>query len=77
MKYPDLREAWDFRPVPLAPEDTPKPLDRSKYIRPDGSEYQFDTSGKVFECTLVDGKSVVYPTMDSLRQAQAERKAIV
>ncbi len=46
----DLREVWDTRPEPLSPDDIPKPLNRGKYIRPDGSEYQFDACGKVFEC---------------------------
>ena len=65
VKY-DLAEAWDLRPEPLSKEDTPKLLNRGKYVRPDGSEYQFDAIGQVFECT--DGE--VYPTMALLKAAQ-------
>lgn len=72
VKY-NLSQGWNVRPEPLSPEDKPKPNNRGKYIRPDGSEYQFDVSGEVFECTLVDGKSLVYPTMADLKQAQEAR----
>lgn len=46
----DFEEAWDLRPEPLSLDDRPKLLNRGKYIRPDGSEYQFDVTGQVFEC---------------------------
>ena len=53
----DLDEAWDLRPELLDENDRPKPDNRGKYIRPDGSEYQIDVTGQVFE--LIDGE--VYP----------------
>lgn len=68
----DLHEAWYLRPEPLSPNDRPKPLNRGKYIRPDGSEYQFDCIGKVFECS--GPNSEVYPTWADLRAVQAKRK---
>jgi len=46
VKY-DLQEAWDLRPEPESPGDRPKPLNRGKYIRPDGSEYQIDAIGGI------------------------------
>ena len=51
----DFEEAWERRPEPLSPEDRPKPDNRGKYIRPDGSEYQFDAIGQVFECDRARG----------------------
>lgn len=73
VRWP-VAEAWSLRPEPLSFNDQPKPGSRGKYIRPDGSEYQFDACGKVFECTLVDGESLVYPTIADLRQAQKARR---
>jgi len=43
----DLQEAWDLRPEPESSEDRPKPLNRGKYIKPDGSEYQIDATGVI------------------------------
>jgi hypothetical protein len=55
--YSDIAEAnWPTRPEPLSPEDYPKPYNRGKYIRPDGSEYQFDATGQVHECENHDGE---------------------
>ena len=73
VRYEKLREPWGLRPEPLSSDDKPKPGNRGKYIRPDKTEYQFDAIGQVFECTFVDGKSLVYPTMADLRQAQQDR----
>ncbi len=63
--YAGLREAWQCRPEPLSPDDKPKPLNRGKYIRPDGSEYIFDACGKVFECVWDEAlqQAVVYKTL--------------
>jgi len=44
VKY-SQKEAWDTRPEPDSPTDLPKPLNRGKYIRQDGSEYQIDATG--------------------------------
>lgn len=45
----DLREAWDLRPKPNCPNDKPKPKNRGRYIRVDGSEYQIDAVGVAHE----------------------------
>lgn len=73
VRWP-VSEAWDTRPELLDFNDQPKPGNRGKYIRVDGSEYIFDACGKVFECTLIDGASLVYPTMADLKQAQRARR---
>ena len=71
VRYSGLHEAWDFRPEPLSPDDTPMALNRGKYIRPDGSEYIFDACGKVFECVWDESlqQTVVYKTLAEV-QAQ-------
>ncbi len=55
VKY-DIPEAWELRPEPLSPDDQPKPKNRGKYIRPDGTEYLFDACGKAHEakCEVFD-----------------------
>jgi len=73
----DLSERWSSRPEPLASDDRPKSLNRGKYIRPDGSEYQFDARGRPFDCTIVDGKSLIYPTAAAFGQGQLARRAEV
>ena len=47
VRWVDYQEAWDTRPEPLRRSDRPKPLNRGKYIRLDGSEYQIDAVGQV------------------------------
>lgn len=64
--YENFPEAWDLRPEPLDPSDVPVKFNRCRYTRPDGSQYIFDSCGKVFE--LTDGK--VYKTIADLREAQ-------
>lgn len=47
-----LHEAWDLRPQPDSPEDRPKPSNRGVYIRPDGTEYIIDATGRTHERDL-------------------------
>ncbi len=41
---------FGVRPAPLDLADVPKAGNRGKFVRPDGSEYQFDSQGNSFEC---------------------------
>ena len=49
VSYPGVAD-FETRPEPLDPADSPKPQNRGKYIRPDGTEYQSDSQGSPFEC---------------------------
>lgn len=52
------------RPEPLDLADYPHKGGRGRYTRPDGSEYQFDCCGKVFELT----NGLVYQTVADVRK---------
>ncbi len=64
------------RPAPLDCTDQPILRNRGRYIRKDGTAYQFDSRGKSFECKFAfterGGKChlAVYETAADVRQAQ-------
>ncbi len=62
---------FDTRPEPLDPTDTPKPGNRCKYTRADGSEYQFDCLGHVFGLT----SGSVYPTTEDVHACYLSKTA--
>ena len=43
------QDKFSTRPEPLNADDAPRPLDRGRYTRPDGTVYMFDSGGQVFE----------------------------
>jgi hypothetical protein len=50
----------------LNPDDIPRLANRGRYVRQDGSEYQYDVCGKAFEIDAETGH--VYPG-DSYKEA--------
>ena len=50
----NIAEPWDTRPEPLNSDDKPVVNNRGRYTRQDGTGYQFDCTGQVFN--LVNGK---------------------
>lgn len=66
---------FSTRPAPRDVTDTPKPKNRGKYVRADGSEYQFDFCGMVFECPHEafddqDRRRTEVYTMQELKKSQ-------
>ncbi len=58
---------FDTRPEPLNITDTPLPLNRGRYTREDGTQYQFDAIGQAFK--VVNGQ--VYQTLEDVRLCYA------
>ena len=71
----NIAEPWDTRPQPLNVDDVPVLNNRGRYARTDGTVYQFDAGGRVFECVHAyrdhKGKPhlAVYETAEDVRQA--------
>ncbi len=70
-------DEFNSRPTPLDPTDRPIPHNRGRYVRRDGTVYQFDARGQSFDCkhpfTDRYGKShlAVYETVADVREATA------
>jgi hypothetical protein len=59
------------RPEPLDVTDTPCPRNRGRYTRLDGTQYQLDCVGQVFELT----NGLVYQTIEDVMDAHERRRS--
>jgi len=73
-KRPAVRyegDRYETRPEPQDAHDRPCERNRGRYYRQDGTGYQFDAGGRVFELT----NGVVYETTEQVRACYEEISA--